>query len=86
MSPSVGRCPAGSSCNLTNTTLVNRNTNAAIGLGARATTHLGTITGSDVGGNLTNTTLVNQNTNAAIGLGAVACSEIGTIGKSDVCG
>ena len=72
--------------NANNTTLLNQNTNAAIGLGAKANTRVGSIQDTTVGGNLNNTTLVNQNTNAAIGLGTKACSEIGSIGKSDVCG
>ena len=71
--------------NANNTTLLNQNTNAAIGLGAKANTRVGSIQDTTVGGNLNNTTLVNQNTNAAIGLGTKACSEIGSIGKSDVC-
>jgi hypothetical protein len=71
--------------NSNNTTLLNQNTNAAIGLGAKAGSAIGTVNNATVGGNLTNTTLVNQNTNAAIGLGTKACSEIGSIGKSDVC-
>jgi hypothetical protein len=71
--------------NANNTTLLNQNTNAAIGLGAAANTRVGSVQDTTVGGNLNNTTLVNQNTNAAIGLGTKACSEIGSIGKSDVC-
>ena len=71
--------------NANNTTLLNQNTNAAIGLGAKAGSAIGTVNNATVGGNVNNTTLVNQNTNAAIGLGTKACSEIGSIGKSDVC-
>jgi hypothetical protein len=70
--------------NANNTTLLNQNTNATIGLGAAANTRVGSVQDTTVGGNLNNITLVSQNTNAAIGLGAKACSEIGSIGKSDV--
>ena len=71
--------------NANNLTLVNRNTNAAIGADATAKTRIGSVQDSTVGGNLNNLTLVNRNTNAAIGVNTEACSEIGTIGKADVC-
>jgi hypothetical protein len=71
--------------NANNLTLVNRNTNAAIGKDATATTKIGSVQDSKIGGNLNNLTLVNRNTNAAIGVNTTACSEIGNIGKSDAC-
>ena len=71
--------------NANNLTLVNRNTNAAIGADAEANTRIGSVQDTKVGGNLNNLTLVNRNTNAAIGVNTKACSEIGNIGKSDVC-
>ena len=71
--------------NANNLTLVNRNTNAAIGVNSKAGTAIGTVNDTKTGGNLNNLTLVNRNTNAAIGVNTTACSEIGNIGKSDAC-
>ena len=65
--------------NANNLTLVNRNTNAAIGANAAASTRIGSVQDSEIGGNLNNLTLVNRNTNAAIGANARAGTAIGTI-------
>jgi hypothetical protein len=60
------------------TTLVNQNTNAAIGFGAKAGSAIGTVSHAKVGGNATNTNLVNQNTNAAIGLTLAIAAHFGS--------
>jgi hypothetical protein len=72
--------------NATNTTLVNQNTNAAIGLGASASSRIGSVQSSTIGGNLVNTSLVNQNTNAAIGLGSKAQTQLGAVTGAKVGG
>jgi hypothetical protein len=72
--------------NANNLTLVNRNTNAAIGADAEANTRIGSVQDSKVGGNLNNLTLVNRNTNAAIGKNAEANTQIGAITGAEVGG
>ena len=72
--------------NANNLTLVNRNTNAAIGKDATATTKIGSVQDSKIGGNLNNLTLVNRNTNAAIGKNAEANTRIGAIDGAEVGG